>query len=126
MLQPADIFIDAFSCLASDLEWYRVAIVTDTTYKYIFTFAEAVYYAMAVGKSHKVAPFIQLHEDLNIKAVLQELEMYDSKVILLSLSIAGTCHVTLGSDVTVLIKFFTVYINVCTLNKESVLLLSSW
>lgn len=87
ILQSADIFIDAISILASDLKWQRIAVVTESTQSYFLSFAEAFYDIAGRSESYEMVPFIQLHEGLPLKLVFQELQTYDSKIIVVSLSI---------------------------------------
>jgi hypothetical protein len=85
ILQSANIFIDAITVLANDLKWQRIAVVTESTKSYFLSFAEA-FSDIATGS--KIAPFIQLYEGLPLTLVFQELQIYDSKIIVISLSIA--------------------------------------
>ena len=93
ILQSADVFIDTLSSLANDLEWYRIAVVTESTHTYFFSFAEAFYNVSTKRKSYKNTPFIQLHKDLPLKLVFQDLQKFDSKTTVLSLSIPNTIEI---------------------------------
>ena len=88
ILQSANIFIDALSVLASDLKWQRIAVVTESTQSYFLSFAEAFSDIATRSKSYKITPFIQHHEGLPLKLAFKELQTFDSKIIVVSLSIA--------------------------------------
>ena len=88
ILQPADIFIDAFSVLAGDLNWQRIAVVTESVQSYFLSYAEAFSDIATKRKAYKITPFIQLHENQPLNFAFRELQMFDSKIIVLSLSIA--------------------------------------
>lgn len=87
ILQSADLFIDGFSVFASDLKWQRIAVVTESVQSYFLSFAEAFSEIATKRNVHTITPFIQLHEGQPLKLVFQELQMFDSKIIVLSLSI---------------------------------------
>ena len=88
ILQSANIFIDAITVLASDSEWQRIAVVTELRQSYFLSVAEAFYDIATESKSHKIIPFIQLHEGFPLELVFQKLQTYNSKIIVISLSVA--------------------------------------
>ena len=93
MLQPADVFADAFLRLSLQFGWKRIAVVTDFTDSYHLGIAEVLHNRATASNEYSIIPLVQLSEGRSLTSVFSKLTTYHSNIIFLSMGVSEVIRV---------------------------------